>query len=152
MIRRPPRSTLFPYTTLFRSFDLPHVSPKVLVSRVQIQQVLLNLVRNAMEAMQEVEQRHLTIKAEVADGGTMVCLSVKDTGTGLPSSVQEKLFTPFTTTKKTGMGVGLSICRTIIEAHGGKIWADSPPGEGTTFYFTLKAVKDEELGETDQLI
>jgi PAS domain S-box-containing protein len=133
-------------------FDLPHESPKVLVSRVQIQQVLLNLVRNAMEAMQDVDERDLTIKAEVEDDGAMIRLSVKDTGPGLAPLVQEKLFTPFTTTKQTGMGVGLSICRTIIEAHGGKIWADSTPGEGTTFHFTLKAVKDEELAETDQLI
>ncbi|MGF9757417.1 PAS domain S-box protein [Microvirga sp. 0TCS3.31] len=130
-------------------FDLPHESPKVLVSRVQIQQVLLNLVRNAMEAMQDVEERSLTIKAELADEGATVQLSVQDTGTGLAPSVQEKLFTPFTTTKKTGMGVGLSICRTIIEAHGGKIWADSTPGEGTTFHFTLKAVKEEELAEAE---
>jgi PAS domain S-box-containing protein len=128
-------------------FDLPHESPKVLVSRVQIQQVLLNLVRNAMEAMQEVEQRDLTIKAELADAGTMVCLSVKDTGTGIAPAILEKLFTPFTTTKRTGMGVGLSICRTIIEAHGGKIWVVSAPGEGTAFHFTLKAVKDEDLAE-----
>ncbi|MBD2745684.1 PAS domain S-box protein [Microvirga sp. BT688] len=128
-------------------FDLPHESPKVLVSRVQIQQVLLNLVRNAMEAMQDVEERDLNIKAEVEDQGSMVRLSVKDTGTGLAPSVQERLFTPFTTTKQTGMGVGLSICRTIIEAHGGKIWADSAPGEGTTFYFTLKVVREEELAE-----
>ncbi|MGF9763087.1 PAS domain S-box protein [Microvirga sp. 0TCS3.31] len=131
-------------------FDLPHESPKVLVSRVQIQQVLLNLVRNAMEAMQDVDERDLTIKAEVEDESAIVRLSVKDTGPGLAPSVQEKLFTPFTTTKQTGMGVGLSICRTIIEAHGGKIWADSTPGEGTTFHFTLKAVKEEELAEAEE--
>jgi PAS domain S-box-containing protein len=131
-------------------FDLPHESPKVLVSRVQIQQVLLNLVRNAMEAMQDVEQRDLTIKAELADAGTMVCLSVKDTGTGIVPPILEKLFTPFTTTKRTGMGVGLSICRTIIEAHGGKIWAESTPGAGTAFHFTLKAVGDEELTEASE--
>lgn len=133
-------------------FDLPHEAPKVLVSRVQIQQVLLNLVRNAMEAMQDVDQRDLTIMAELDDGGAMVRLSVKDTGTGLVPSVQEKLFTPFTTTKPTGMGVGLSICRTIIEAHGGKIWAESSPGQGTTFSFTLRAIKDEELAEAHQAI
>jgi signal transduction histidine kinase len=117
---------------------------------VQIQQVLLNLVRNAMEAMQDVEERSLTIKAELADEGATVQLSVQDTGTGLAPSVQEKLFTPFTTTKKTGMGVGLSICRTIVEAHGGKIWAESSRGEGTTFHFTLKAVKEEELAEAEE--
>ncbi|MBD2750665.1 PAS domain S-box protein [Microvirga sp. BT688] len=131
-------------------FDLPHESPKVLVSRVQIQQVLLNLVRNAMEAMQEVEQRDLTIRAELAEAATMVCMSVKDTGTGIAPTILEKLFTPFTTTKRTGMGVGLSICRTIIEAHGGKIWAESTPGAGTTFCFTLKVVEDEELADAHQ--
>jgi PAS domain S-box-containing protein len=133
-------------------FDLPHESPKVLVSRVQIQQVLLNLVRNAMEAMQDIDKRDLTIRAELKAEGTMVRLSVKDTGTGLAPSVQERLFTPFTTTKQTGMGVGLSICRTIIEAHGGKIWAESSPGEGTTFCFTLKVVRNEELAEAYQTI
>jgi PAS domain S-box-containing protein len=133
-------------------FDLPHESPKVLVSRVQIQQVLLNLVRNAMEAMQDVDSRDLTIKAEVEDEGAMVRLSVKDTGPGLAPAVQERLFSPFTTTKQTGMGVGLSICRTIIEAHGGKIWAESIPGEGTTFCFTLKAIRDEELEDARQTI
>jgi PAS domain S-box-containing protein len=133
-------------------FDLPHESPKVLVSRVQIQQVLLNLVRNAMEAMQEVEQRNLIIKAEMADAGTTVQLSVKDTGTGIAPAIVEKLFTPFMTTKKTGMGVGLSICRTIIEAHGGKIWAESAPAEGTSFHFTLKAVKDEDIVEAEQAV
>jgi PAS domain S-box-containing protein len=131
-------------------FDLPHESPKVLVSRVQIQQVLLNLVRNAMEAMQDVEERSLTIKAEVEDEDATVRLSIRDTGPGLASSVQEKLFTPFTTTKQTGMGVGLSICRTIVEAHGGKIWADSTPGKGTAFHFTVKAVKEEELASAGE--
>jgi PAS domain S-box-containing protein len=131
-------------------FDLPHGSPKVLVSRVQIQQVLLNLVRNAMEAMQEVEERCLMIKAEMADSGAAVQLSVKDTGAGIAPAVLEKLFTPFTTTKKTGMGVGLSICRTIIEAHGGKIWAESAPGEGTAFHFTLRVVGEDELLAAEQ--
>jgi PAS domain S-box-containing protein len=131
-------------------FDLPHESPKVLVSRVQIQQVLLNLVRNAMEAMQEVEERCLTIKAELADSGAAIQLSVKDTGAGIAPAILEKLFTPFTTTKKTGMGVGLSICRTIIEAHGGKIWAESAPGEGTTFHFSLKTVREQDLLEAEQ--
>jgi PAS domain S-box-containing protein len=133
-------------------FDLPHESPRVLVSRVQIQQVLLNLVRNAMEAMQEVEQRCLTIKAEMADNGGAVQLSVKDTGTGIAPTIIEKLFTAFTTTKKTGMGVGLSICRTIVEAHGGKIWAESTPGEGTAFHFTLKVVREEDFLEAEERV
>jgi signal transduction histidine kinase len=103
-----------------------------------------------MEAMQEVEERCLTIKAELADSGAAIQLSVKDTGAGIAPAILEKLFTPFTTTKKTGMGVGLSICRTIIEAHGGKIWAESAPGEGTTFHFSLKTVREQDLLEAEQ--
>jgi two-component system sensor kinase FixL len=70
---------------------------------------------------------------------------VKDTGTGLAPEVAAQLFQPFVTTKKHGMGVGLSICRTIVESHGGKIWAESKPDEGTTFRFTLRAVDGQEL-------
>jgi PAS domain S-box-containing protein len=128
--------------------DLPQERLKVIVSRVQIQQVLLNLVRNAMEAMQEVEKRELLLKADLLENGEMAQVSVRDTGGGIAPAVLEKLFTPFTTTKKNGMGVGLSICRTIIEAHGGKIWADTTPGDGTTFHFTLKAITERDLAET----
>ncbi len=74
----------------------------------------------------------------------MVQVSVVDTGPGIAPAVLDKLFTPFTTTKKSGMGIGLSICRTIIEAHGGKLWAESPPGKGSTFHFTLRAVEKGE--------
>ncbi|SCY06954.1 PAS domain S-box protein [Microvirga guangxiensis] len=125
-------------------FDFPSESPQVIVNRVQIQQVLINLLRNAGEAMQEIHDRFLTIGARVVQDGTMVQISVRDTGSGISPEVLDKLFTPFTTTKASGMGVGLSICRTIVEAHGGKIWADSVPGEGTTFHFTLRHVDIEE--------
>jgi two-component system sensor kinase FixL len=76
-------------------------------------------------------------------------VSVADTGTGLAREVAEQLFQPFITTKKHGMGVGLSICRTIVEAHGGKIWAESKPGQGTAFRFTLRTVKEEELANAE---
>lgn len=126
-------------------FDFPAGSPQVIVNRVQIQQVLINLLRNAVEAMHGIQQRTLTISARIVQKGTMVQVSVKDTGSGISPDVLSKLFKPFTTTKKSGMGVGLSICRTIVESHGGKIWADSTPGEGTTFHFTLRNVDIDEV-------
>jgi two-component system sensor kinase FixL len=117
----------------------------VLADRIQIQQVLLNLIRNAIEAMQDVPRRELVVATAARDEDGQVEVSVADTGTGLASEVAEQLFQPFVTTKKHGMGVGLSICRTIVEAHGGHIAAESAPGRGTTFRFTLRAVEEEEL-------
>jgi two-component system sensor kinase FixL len=106
--------------------------------------VLLNLARNAMEAMQDASRRELVIGTALRDDG-MVEISVGDTGTGIAPEIASQLFQPFITTKRQGMGVGLSICRTIVEAHGGKIWVDSTPGEGTVFRFTLPAVDEEDL-------
>jgi len=102
---------------------------------VQIQQVLLNLIRNALEAMESSEERILAIEAATKDG--MLELRVSDTGPGLPPEVAGNLFQPFITTKSRGMGVGLSICRSIIEAHGGRISTAKRPGGGTVFAFTL---------------
>jgi len=116
----------------------------VLVDKVQIQQVLLNLIRNAMEAMQESPTRHLAISATNEPEG-MRTVSVADTGPGIAPEIASQLFQPFVTTKREGMGVGLSISRTIIEAHGGRIWVESNPGGGTIFRFTLRAVSQEEL-------
>jgi PAS domain S-box-containing protein len=130
-------------------FDFPSDTPLVFVNRVQIQQVLLNLVRNAIEAMQEVSHRELVIRAEVLKTESMVQISVLDTGSGIPPEVLNNLFKPFTTTKQSGMGVGLSISRTIVESHGGKIWAESTPGEGTTFHFTLRTVDKEDMASVE---
>jgi two-component system sensor kinase FixL len=108
---------------------------QVLADRVQVQQVVINLMRNAVDAMNGVDLRELRV--ETAGGGDAFCLiRVSDTGSGLNDEVREKLFSPFMTTKKDGMGVGLSICRTIVVAHGGSIWAESPP-DGASFCFTL---------------
>ena len=116
---------------------------RVLADRVQIQQVLLNLIRNAVEAMAEVapERRELSLSARPADQG-MVEISVADTGPGMTPEVVAQLFKPFVTTKGEGMGVGLSISRTIVEAHGGQIAAEANAGGGTVFRFTLRAVED----------
>lgn len=106
-----------------------------LVDRVQIQQVSLNLIRNAIEAMEGMARRELTITtAPTGDG--FIEVSVADTGPGLAPEVAGHLFEPFVTTKNEGMGLGLSICRTIIEAHGGKLWAESS-SDGTVFHFTV---------------
>jgi two-component system sensor kinase FixL len=126
------------------AFRFDPQAPRVLVDRIQIQQVLLNLMRNAIEAMQDSPRRELHVRTEAKPDG-LVEVSVADTGPGISPEITGRLFHPFVTTKKHGMGVGLSICRTIVESHGGKIWADSTPGEGTAFRFTLRAIREEEL-------
>lgn len=126
------------------SFRLDPALDLVLADRIQIQQVLVNLIRNAIEIMSEGGQRRELDIATTSVGDDMVEVSVADTGTGITPEVMARLFQPFVTTKHKGMGLGLSICRTIVEAHGGKIWVDSRQDGGTIFRFTLRAVKGEE--------
>jgi two-component system sensor kinase FixL len=114
----------------------------ILADRVQIQQVLLNLIRNSVDAMIDSPERRLVISSEAAEGD-MVQVNVADTGGGMAPEVMEKLFQPFVTTKAHGMGVGLSICRTIVESHGGRIWPEPNPPHGTVFRFTLPEVDSE---------
>lgn len=109
---------------------------QVSADKVQIQQVLFNLVRNAAEAMQQAPRRELLI-ATTSDGNAQVEVSVADTGPGLPAEIRAHLFQPFFTTKDTGMGIGLSVCRSIVEAHGGRMWAEDNPAGGAVFRFTL---------------
>ena len=109
----------------------------VMVDRVQIQQVLFNLMRNAIEAMANSPRRQLSITA-IGESAAVVEISVADTGPGLSASVKKDLFKPFVTTKENGMGIGLSICRSIVEAHGGRLWAEDVPTGGTVFRFTLQ--------------
>lgn len=114
---------------------------RVLADRVQIQQVLVNLIRNACEAMRGSARRSLAIVAAPEVGG-LIRLSVSDTGSGIAAAVSETLFLPFVTTKPTGMGVGLSVSRSIVQAHGGRFWVDGTATEGTTFHFTLPMAED----------
>ncbi len=127
-------------------FDFDPRTDFVLADKVQIQQVLLNLMRNAIEAMEDSERRDLVISTAAAPDD-MVEISVADTGAGISPEIAAQLFQPFITTKRHGMGVGLSISRTIVEAHGGSIAPRPNPGGGTVFAFTLPAVTKEEAGD-----
>ena len=120
----------------------------VVVDKIQIQQVLLNLMRNAIEAMDGSPRRELEIVAVVR--GDMIEFAVIDTGPGLAAEVEAQLFQPFVTTKRHGMGIGLSICRTIVEAHGGRLWTEPTPGGGATFRFTLPAAVADGNGNHDR--
>ncbi len=118
------------------NLDLGARLPSVLVNKIQIQQVLLNLVRNSIEAMVASEKRELIVKTEL-EPGNAVEVAVYDRGPGLSKDVEKRLYQPFVTTKAEGMGLGLSISKSIIEAHGGRLWATPNSGGGTIFRFTL---------------
>jgi two-component system sensor kinase FixL len=125
------------------TYDLSPDAEHVLADRVQVQQVLLNLIRNAMDAMDLSARRDLTISTRVDDGG-MVRISVSDTGPGISPDVAGRLFQPFVTTKARGMGVGLSISRTISEAHGGRLWTEPNDDGGAVFHLTLQLASSRE--------
>ena len=112
--------------------------PAINGDAVQLQQVLLNLVVNGCDAMSDVEaaDRRLLVRTELANGKD-VLVSVSDQGHGILSGRMERIFEPFFTTKTQGMGLGLAVCRTIISAHGGRLWATNNPERGATFQFTL---------------
>ncbi|MBR0811189.1 MULTISPECIES: sensor protein FixL [Bradyrhizobium] len=122
-------------------FSLDPDADLVLADRVQIQQVLVNLFRNALEAMAQSTRRELAV-ANTRAADDMIEVAVSDTGSGFREDVIPNLFQTFFTTKDTGMGVGLSISRSIIEAHGGRMWAESNAAGGATFRFTLPATDE----------
>jgi PAS domain S-box-containing protein len=108
---------------------------KISADRVQLQQVLMNLMLNGLEAMKDT-RGELVIRSQRVEGGRPL-ISVSDAGTGFPSGAESRIFDPFFTTKPQGTGMGLAICRSIIESHGGRLWATANSGPGATFYFTL---------------
>jgi len=110
--------------------------PEILVDRVQIQQVLVNLMRNAVEAMENSVRKELSLSVGRAKRG-MIEFRLRDSGPGLPAKIRERVFEPFNSTKEDGMGVGLSICKRIIQDHSGRIWVEDAPDGGTIFCFTL---------------
>ena len=115
--------------------------PPVFADRIQIQQVILNLARNAVEAMQACSLRELKVTTSRHDDD-FIRTSIADTGPGLAPEVLEKLFQPFITTKEKGMGIGLSICWSIVDAHGGELWAEKNESGGASFHFRLPAKPD----------
>jgi two-component system sensor kinase FixL len=118
-------------------FVLDPAADTAFVDKIQVQQVLVNLVRNAVEAMAASPVRKLLVGARRV--GDMIEVRVADTGSGIAPHIKSRLFEPFVTSKSTGMGVGLSICRSIIESHGGRMWVEDNPGGGTVFRFTVPA-------------
>jgi signal transduction histidine kinase len=140
-------------TLLQREIDINQVSlrvdlaedlPKVVGDRVQLQQVVLNLLLNAIQAMAHVPESRRELLVKSSREESAILFSVHDTGPGILPEISDKLFDPFYTTKPDGMGMGLSICRSILAGHGGNISASSEPGAGTTFEFTIPV--NREIG------
>jgi two-component system sensor kinase FixL len=118
--------------------------PAVLADRVQIQQVLLNLILNACESMSDKEASLRLLTLGATEAGSHVCFSVSDSGTGIPDALIESLFEPFVTTKPEGLGLGLSIARTVVDTHGGRIWAENEEGSGARVSFLLPTAPANE--------
>jgi signal transduction histidine kinase len=121
------------YSVSMRAELAPEL-PKIMADRVQLQQVFMNLMLNGIEAMRE-DGGELTVKSELPGGQLQFC--VRDTGRGLSSEKMDQIFSAFFTTKPQGSGMGLAISRSIVESHGGRLWADANDGQGATFHFTL---------------
>jgi signal transduction histidine kinase len=113
--------------------------------RVQLQQVVLNLVMNAIEAMRTVGERPRELLVRTRNIQDQVQVTVEDSGPGLDPNGMGKIFDPFYTTKASGMGMGLSICRSIVQSHDGRLWATAKDGAGTIFHFALPKYHGEEL-------
>jgi signal transduction histidine kinase len=125
--------------------ELASELPKIMIDRVQLQQVFMNLMLNAIEAMKDAGGE-LTVKSELQDG--QLQFSVSDTGVGLPREEVDQIFSAFFTTKPQGSGMGLAISRSIVESHGGRLWASANSGGGATFYFILPV----QVTETSPLV
>jgi len=115
--------------------ELCEALPQVMADRVQFQQVLMNLMLNGIEAMRDMTGE-LSIKSQLAESGQLL-ISVSDTGVGLPKGKADEIFNAFFTTKPQGTGMGLAITRSIVESHGGRVWATTNSRRGSTFHFTL---------------
>lgn len=136
---------------LFRNtLDTDHITlhmdkrpdlPRVIGDRIRLQQVVINLISNAVDAMRDSDRMVLTIQSSLQHPDRIV-VSIGDSGTGIPDGMKDKLFDPFSTTKKNGLGIGLRVCQSIIEEHGGRIWVDDHTDEGTIFRFSLKTEQD----------
>jgi signal transduction histidine kinase len=111
-------------------------------NRIQLQQVILNLIKNGIESMSESVVRPLLVRVSTAMNGGSVVVAVEDSGGGFDATAADRMFEPFFTTKRQGRGVGLSICRSIVEAHGGVLWATRAEPQGSVFQFTVPLLSD----------
>jgi two-component system, LuxR family, sensor kinase FixL len=128
--------------------DLDPGLPSVLVDRVQLQQVFVNLLMNAFDALGTATERRITVRTR--KDGTAIHVSVKDSGCGIPVGDIARIFDPFYTTKSSGLGMGLSIARSSIEAHGGQLWAENDKDGGATFTFTVPAMAEQSRSAREQ--
>ena len=122
--------------------DLDPGLPRVLVDSVQLQQVLVNLLMNAFDALGSARERRTLVTTRKA--GTAIQVSVKDSGSGIPVADLAQIFDPFYTTKSSGLGMGLSIARSLIEANGGQVWAENNKDDGATLTFTVPVMEDHD--------
>jgi len=131
--------------------ELTPALPSIHGDRVQLQQVLINLILNAVDAMsrQAESSRVITLRAERPEQ-SFIQISVADTGPGIPSGTEEKIFQPYYSTKSNGLGLGLSLSRTIVRAHGGRLWSDNQAFGGAIFYFTIP--ESRGAGATDETL
>ena len=127
------------------SLVLADALPNVAVDAVQIQQVILNLIRNAMEASfgENKDNKKIVITSALLANENRIQMSVRDHGKGIDNETAQNLFNPFYTTKSSGMGMGLAICKTIIQLHGGNLWYTLNTDKGLTFHFTLPTVMEK---------
>jgi PAS domain S-box-containing protein len=127
------------------AFETTEDVPRVQGDKIQLQQVVLNLLLNAFDAVKECPPAERQVKLSIrSNGARVIQTAVTDRGPGLSSDKLDKIFEPFYTTKNEGLGMGLSICRSIIVAHGGRLWAENNPDRGATFYFTLPVTQTKE--------
>nr|WP_245328093.1 ATP-binding protein [Xanthobacter flavus] len=125
--------------------DLERPMPRANADPVELEQVLHNLIRNAADSLQERDGREKRILIRTFDAGDMVAIRVSDTGKGIPADVMPRLFEPFFSTKSEGMGLGLSLCATLVERAGGTIEAEAKPGEGASFVISLPALPERQI-------
>jgi two-component system sensor kinase FixL len=129
------------------AFERNSALPRVCGDRVQLQQVILNLLMNAFNALKECPNADRQVVVQVQrEGAGMIKAAVRDWGVGLNGEMLDKIFLPFFTTRRDGLGMGLAICRSIVEAHGGRLWAENNLDRGATFYFTLLVDEWREAG------
>jgi signal transduction histidine kinase len=129
--------------------NLPDALMSVVADPVLIEQVLMNLIKNGLEAMGHLQPEQKLIEIQVGQSTQFALIEVRDHGVGVPEEIRQRLFESFFTTKSDGMGMGLNICRTIIEYHQGQLWVEPAQGQGSVFKFTLPLAEEPLLAHVN---